>query len=126
MSMDYWEKNGIKKPKSFIVCAACEFEGVIILGARHWDNRMHQQYDMMKNSDQWRQYAAVPSPPQFNEGFINQFGEFLNRQDAMIAAREFGQPIDVERGCGGSNRPKDKEAAAGADGGECEAAAAEA
>ena len=35
------------------------------------------------------------------QGFINQFGEFLTREQAMIDAKASGQPLDMERGCGG-------------------------
>ena len=45
---DYWKENGIEKPLSFVVCAACRFRDVVILGARHWDGRMRHQYELMQ------------------------------------------------------------------------------
>jgi hypothetical protein len=38
---------------------------------------------------------------QWEEGFIDQFGDFLTREEAMRIARRAGQKINV-KGCGGS------------------------
>jgi len=100
---DYWIDNNITKPLSFVVCAACRYNNVIILGARHWDERMRQQYEMMMYCPKWDNMGTVPRPYEFEEGFINQFGEFLTRSEAMIAAKTNGQYVDIERGCGGDS-----------------------
>jgi len=34
---------------------------------------------------------------QFEQGFINQFGEFLTREEALDVVKESGQPFDIER-----------------------------
>ena len=95
---DYWEENNIKKPIPFVVCAACKHPklNLMLVGARHWDKVMTQQYKMLC----WEAKDAVATF-EWDQGFINQFGEFLTREEAMIAAKEFGQPIDIEHGCGG-------------------------
>ena len=86
-----------------VVCAACEYDGVLILGARHWDKAMNQQYDMMRNSKKWREYSCVPSGALFKQGFIDQFNVFMDRKEAMQVAIAAGQPVDIERGCGGDS-----------------------
>ena len=40
----------------------------------------------------------------FEQGFIDQFGDFYNRQEAMQIAKEAAQDIDIERGCGGNDK----------------------
>lgn len=75
---DYWTKNGLIKPASRVVCAANRNKdsGRIICGARHWDNIMRSQ---KFESESWGGW---------DQGFINQFGEFLTRQEAWIVANE--------------------------------------
>jgi len=36
------------------------------------------------------------------QGFIDQWGVFMCREEAMQVAKDAGQAIDIERGCGGS------------------------
>ncbi len=78
---DYWTENGLIKPASRIVCAANKHKssGRIICGARHWDNVMRSQ----KFEDEY--YTD------FKDGFINQFGEWLTREEAWVIAEEQGQ-----------------------------------
>ena len=89
---DYWEENGIGKPKSIVVCAACRSpKGVIICSARHWDLLMLTQFDRLLLIGEKKSTAG------WTQGFINQFGEFMDRTEAMIVAKESGQKIDFER-----------------------------
>ena len=92
---DYWERNNIKKPQAVVVCAACKYEELTICGARHWDSVMWSQYKRLEDK---------PKTYLFKQGFINQFGEFLTREEAMVIALEAGQTVDVERGCGGNDK----------------------
>ena len=92
---DYWERNGIKKPQAVVVCAACKHEDLILCGARHWDSVMNNQYNYLHDQ---------PKAFLFEQGFINQFGEFLTREEAMIVALDAGQTVDIERGCGGNEK----------------------
>lgn len=78
------------KAKEFIVCAANRLpNGVILCGARHWDNIMCNQADAMgvEGGDE-------------EQGFINQFGEFRTREEAMKIVLENGQPFDIDRNMG--------------------------
>lgn len=79
-----------KDIKPWIVCAACRHCSDIILGARHYDRLMHEQ----KNS-----YYLEPGE-RWEQGFIDQFGRFYNRKDAMKAVKESGQPFNAERNSG--------------------------
>lgn len=74
--MDYWKKNGLVKPDSFVVCAANRNKTSqrIICGARHWDDIMRSQKREDETYNDWEQ------------GFINQFGEFLTREEAWSVA----------------------------------------
>ena len=85
--MDYWEKNNIKKPQQIVVCAANKLpSGVILCGARHWDKIMRAQCD-----------AIGEKGGREKQGFIDQFGEFLTREEAMEIVKENGQPFNMER-----------------------------
>jgi len=93
--MDYWERNGIEKPQQVVVCAACKYGDLVLCGPRHWGSSMMSQYRALK------QLGFDVGTAAFDQGFINQFGEFLTRQEAMVIAQAAGQPVDIERGCGG-------------------------
>ena len=81
-----------------VVCAACrEPLGLIICSARHWDpvmnsilNHLQVSFPNMKGSV-------------FEQGFIDQWGTFMDRKEAMLVAKAAGQEIDIERGCGGDS-----------------------
>lgn len=82
--------------KSRIVCAANRFqikigvreEYVTLIGPRHWDEVMYQQFENLDSAIQ--ESFDVGSEEQ---GFIDQFGKFYIRQDAFIIAKENGQII---------------------------------
>ena len=65
-----------------IVCAAIRHKdtGVIILGVRHFDLLMHKAIE---------QYGYRNHP--FDQGFVNQRGDFLTRGEAFLVAKEAGQ-----------------------------------
>ena len=77
-----------------IICAAIEYYGVIVCGPRHFDATMKK----VVNELHWK----VPSS-KWQQGFIDQFGEFHNRREAMVIAIAAGQNIDYKRN-GGDNR----------------------
>jgi hypothetical protein len=89
---DYWKENNIKKPRQVVVCAACRRGDVVIAGARHYDKVMRSQL----NAIGLKTYDV-----EWEEGFINQFGDFLTRKEAMQVALSSGQKVDIARGCGG-------------------------
>lgn len=79
-------------PKRTIVCAAIRNEnGRIICGARHYDGIMHSQ--ILASNDDWTKNYI-------EQGFIDQKGIFLTRNEAYIIAKENNQIIHR---CGGDN-----------------------
>lgn len=73
-----------------IVCAAIRnTDGDIICSARHYDPLMRAQIET--NSAKWPKNAV-------EQGFIDQYGIFLSRAEALLVARTADQII---RGCGG-------------------------
>ena len=76
-----------------IICAACKSDEVTLVSARHWDRLMNAQRALL-----WRN---IPSS-KFEQGFIDQFGEFHNREAAMQIAVAAGQNIDYKRNGGDS------------------------
>lgn len=91
---DYWKDNNIEKPQQVVVCAACRRGEIIIAGARHFDKVMLAQIKAI-DGDLFARAGA-----EFEEGFIDQFGDFLTRQEAMKIAIAAGQKVNL-RGCGG-------------------------
>jgi len=73
----------MEKPTQRVVCAAIRnSEGKIICGARHYDGIMHSQ--IIADGGNW--ITA-------DQGFIDQFGTYLTRQEAYLIAKENGQII---------------------------------
>jgi hypothetical protein len=88
---EHWEDKKIEKPRQVVVCAAIKYDnGLIICGPRHYDRTMVNVITYIGNL-----------PHISEDGFIDQFGTFLTRKEAMIIAIAAGQNVDIERGCGG-------------------------
>jgi len=81
------------KPEPWIVCAANRHptNGRIITGARHYDPIMRAQINASEGSDSWIGC---------DQGFIDQFGNFLTREKALKIAKKNGQ---IRRRCGGND-----------------------
>jgi hypothetical protein len=76
-----------------VVCAACKMkDGTVVLGARHGDGRMREIAVLLgkKNSQN-------PN----DQGFIDQRGVFMSRQEAWKVAKAAGQ---ILYRCGGDTR----------------------
>ena len=73
-----------------IVCAANRTKcGVLILGVRHWDEWMVSHAELLtEDQDPWEQ------------GFIDNQGNFLSREEAWVVANEAGQ---IRRRVGGDD-----------------------
>jgi hypothetical protein len=71
----------------FVVCAAVKYGQVIIAGARHFDMIMHSQLDRM-NEDRLIESDGLG---EYEEGFIDQFGVFMDRSEAYKIALAGGQ-----------------------------------
>ena len=68
-----------------IVCAAMRnAEGEIICGPRHYDKIMNQQLRRLARND-WR--ASI------TQGFVDQYGNFLTREEAWEIAIRKGQIV---------------------------------
>lgn len=80
-----WKPDYDKTPQR-IVCAANQHkDGALILGIRHFDEVMHDTIDLRKeiNPDEdWRGCE---------QGFVDQFGNFLDRCEAWVIAVKANQ-----------------------------------
>ena len=73
-----------------VVCAAnISIYGVVLVGARHWDTWMHKQADAQGIS-------GVEGCQE--QGFIDQYGNYLTRAEAWKVAKRQNQIIHL---CGG-------------------------
>jgi hypothetical protein len=79
-----WKPDYSVTPRR-IVCAAIRHKetGRIITGARHYDKIMREQINASEGITFWK--------PSCEQGFIDQFGDFLNRKDAWRIAENEGQ-----------------------------------
>lgn len=69
-----------------IVCAAnmCMDTGEIILGLRHWDGFMRKQADNLPDAFK---------PGREIQGFVDNTGTFMSREEAFILAERNGQML---------------------------------
>jgi hypothetical protein len=72
-----------------VVCAANRYtkdgSTVLILGARHFDRTMHDAMDRLG----WGKERAHCHDP--DQGFIDQFGVYMDRKEALAVATASGQ-----------------------------------
>jgi hypothetical protein len=71
-----------------VVCAAlrCIQDGILVLGVRHYDAPMHEHIKRIRSIDP---YALV----NWEQGFIDNKGNFLTREEAWVVARDAEQII---------------------------------
>ena len=83
----------MKPPIRKVVCAACycEMYKISIVGPRHWDATMHKQFSFFPDK-----YKSL-RPYQWEQGCIDQFGVYMDREEAFQVAKDAGQQIDLER-----------------------------
>jgi hypothetical protein len=76
-----------------IVCAALRHKesGRIMLGVRHYCPRMREQINASEGIQYWKN-------SQVEQGFVDQYGRFFNREDAHKIATAKNQ---FRRRCGG-------------------------
>lgn len=71
-----------------IVCAALKHkDGAMVIGARHYDSIMHNTLDLRKRLNPNEDWTES------DEGFIDQFGDFINRVDSWLIACQTNQVI---------------------------------
>ena len=75
------------QPQQIIVCAACKYGDVIIAGARHYDGVMNGQLRAFSDDDEIR----MMNRGEVIQGFIDQWGEFFDRNEALVIATAAGQ-----------------------------------
>ena len=88
-----------------LVAAANQLtDGTLLIGVRHWDRLMHDQFRAKygRSSQCWfvkvlRRLMGLPKAPPGQgvdgQGFIDQFGRFYEREEAMLLARANNQII---------------------------------
>lgn len=89
-----WEPP--KDAKIRIVCAACKHGDFIAAGPRHFDETMHPQIMAYYKANGIDHNAHG----EFEQGFIDQWGRFYDREAAMAIVEQNGQPFDVKRNSG--------------------------
>ena len=89
-------KNSEKYPdvQEWVVCAAIKsiHTGLIVCGPRHFDPTMRAVMDVTGGS---------ASYSRGEQGFVNQWGDFLTREEALAIVQKNGQK---RRSCGGDTR----------------------
>lgn len=80
----------------WVVCAAIRSKttGRVLCGARHMDVVM-QQFMLTPNRKRAKEWKSV------EQGFIDQFGKFMNRAEAFKIADKNGQILNLERATNG-------------------------
>jgi hypothetical protein len=68
-----------------VVCAAIKLGDVIVTGPRHYDTIMCNTIKQMDMLSHWTDNAE--------QGFVDQRGNFLTREEAWIIAEKVGQII---------------------------------
>ena len=80
-----------------IVCAAVAYPkrpDIMLVGPRHFDKVMHDQYSRFFTR------GTALGEEESVQGFLDQYGEFLTREEAYEVAKGAGQII---RRCGGDD-----------------------
>lgn len=75
------------KAGRFVVAAACRLDKVILVGVRHFDPVMATQLDAIRED----RIIEAERLGKAEQGFIDQFGIFMNRKEAYQVALRAGQ-----------------------------------
>ena len=79
------------KDGQLVVCAAVKVGDIILVGARHYDNAMSNQFKAYKKAGLIPEGVKMHDGGGDFEGFIDQRCNFLSREDAYLIAKEKGQ-----------------------------------
>lgn len=95
------EEHARIEPKRRIVCAAIRAaDGDLLLGIRHYSPDMHRQIEARVDGAKFHHRLDE------DQGFVDQFGKFMTREEAWSIAAAAGQ-IPYPDACGfGLNGPK--------------------
>lgn len=86
-----WQPPTNVKPR--IVCAANRHGELVIPSARHFDDTMRAVINAIYDGDK----AQVSASLHMVQGFIDQWGRFYSREDALQVVKDSGQPFNQER-----------------------------
>lgn len=87
--------NPVPGVKRWVVCAAIRWGDIIITGPRHYSPTMINTMRLLRE-DVLEKISSIEE----EQGFIDQWGNFMSRKEAMECVKESGQPFDVERNVG--------------------------
>jgi hypothetical protein len=75
-----------------VVCAAIRADdGDILVGIRHYSTDMHKQIDARHDGDKFKHRHDQ------DQGFVDQWGVYMTRKEAMVVARDAEQQINFKR-----------------------------
>lgn len=93
-----WHKDRHWNPPDFearrrVIASACRARtGELVVGPRHWDECMHRMKASMKGID-WAFHT---------QGFIDQFGFFMDREEAYVVAAHQNQIVNPDAALAGN------------------------
>lgn len=85
------------KVTRYVVCAASRYGDVVVPGARHFDSVMTPLVCKLKEAKFIKGTAD-------EQGFIDQFGEFMDRWEALAVAENTGQMKNAPFKCAPQDR----------------------
>ena len=77
----------------YVVCAACKWEDIIVCAPRHFDMAMRNQINLLPDGSFNRARAE--------QGFVDQYGNFMSRTEALHVVLTNNQPLRDEEILGG-------------------------
>lgn len=80
-----WDKYGAKR---MIAGVANRYGGIIVMGTRHYSNLMRMALDALGGSEVLIKWAGEEN---YDQGFVDQYGTFLDRKEAWVLAESTGQ-----------------------------------
>jgi hypothetical protein len=83
-----------RQPARRVVCAAIRAaDGSVLMGIRHYSRDMHDQIDARRDGEKFKHRHDE------DQGFVDQWGVYMTREEAMQVALAAGQAVDMQR-CG--------------------------
>lgn len=95
------EQNTVSEAQRRVVCAAIRaFDGTLLLGIRHYSHDMHMQIANRIDASKFMQRLD------HDQGFVDQHGTWMSREEAYQVALSAGQIIRPEACGNGLDGPK--------------------
>lgn len=86
VSTGFCQLEEIVKPIRRVVCAAIRAaDGELLLGIRHYSPDMHRQIEQRRDGHKFTHRMDE------DQGFVDQFGKWLSREEAYVLAEVNGQ-----------------------------------